>query len=228
MTRNDAPGWFGKLATHGDFASRRLSAEWVQACDQWLAGCVSTSHRQLGARWTEVYLSAPVWRFAWGPGVFDEQWWFGILMPSCDNVGRYFPLMVVQPRAHAPTDRVGMDHLDLWWQHVARAALDTLSEGATLAAFESALHAGPPWPGPGQASPLSLARGVAGHWRVPVPAARSLGELAGVVAAGDLQQRLARSSFWWPLSPGDVEGTFTLVAGLPPPDAFAQMLSGQW
>ena len=69
----EAPGWYGKLASLGDFASRRLTPEWVRICDNWLARSVAASNQQLGARWLEVYLSAPVWRFAWTPGVADIE-----------------------------------------------------------------------------------------------------------------------------------------------------------
>jgi type VI secretion system protein ImpM len=230
MSRQEAPGWYGKLATQGDFASRRLPQDWVQSCDQWLSQCVAASARQLGGRWLEVYLSAPVWRFAWGPGVADAQWWFGVLMPSCDNVGRYFPLMIAQPRAQAPADRIGLDHLDLWWAHVARAAMNTLAEGATLEAFESALHHAPPWPGSGGRAlpPLAPAADAGGRWRQATPPGASLSDLAFALAAGGLQQRLARASFWWPMQADDTPGSCTLATGLPPPESFAELLRGGW
>src|SRR3954470_21220148 len=85
-------GWYGKLAGLGDFAQRRLPPEWVGACDHWLSGAMRGAREQLGVRWLDIYLTAPVLRFAWAPGVVDPQWWFGVLMPSCDSVGRYFPL----------------------------------------------------------------------------------------------------------------------------------------
>ena len=50
MNRQEAPGWYGKVAALGDFASRRLDHEWVQACDRWLSDCVSSSQSQLGDR----------------------------------------------------------------------------------------------------------------------------------------------------------------------------------
>jgi type VI secretion system protein ImpM len=142
MHRHEAPGWYGKLAALGDFASRRLEHDWVQACDRWLSDCVSSSQAQLGEHWLQAYLSAPVWRFAWAPGVVGPHWWFGVLMPSCDNVGRYFPLVIAHPRTQPPLDRIGLDHLDLWWSHMARAALDTLLEGHSLQAFEAHLARG--------------------------------------------------------------------------------------
>ena len=73
MARHEAPGWYGKLATQGDFASRRLPQTLVSACDEWLSACVADSNRKLGAQWLQTYLSAPMQRFAWGPGVADAQ-----------------------------------------------------------------------------------------------------------------------------------------------------------
>ena len=107
---------------------------------------------QLGERWLDVYLTAPVLRFAWAPGVIDARWWFGVLMPSCDSVGRYFPLVIAQPRAARPRTGIALDHLELWYEHLARAALHTLSDddGGSLDALEAALHEAPPWPTPGR------------------------------------------------------------------------------
>lgn len=227
MTSDPAPGWYGKLSALGDFASRRLPHEWAQACDQWLAECVAASRENLGSSWLEVYLSAPVWRFAWGPGVADAQWWFGVLMPSCDNVGRYFPLVVAQARAQPPADRGGLDHLESWWLHLAHSAIATLDETATVEAFEEALRRAPAWP---EATGLKVGAPVdeGGRLRQDLPAGVGLNQLALALAAGDLQQRLTRVTFWWPLVADGSQGSYTLTAGLPQPEAFAGMLTGHW
>ncbi|MFO1288063.1 MAG: type VI secretion system-associated protein TagF [Rubrivivax sp.] len=120
-----APGWYGKVSTLGDFASRRLSASTLSALDHWLFRCRGRQPRALGDEWLDLYLASPLQRFVLGPGLLDAAagtttmrvggaggraggwmrphrtppiWWFGVLMPSCDNVGRYFPLVVLQPR----------------------------------------------------------------------------------------------------------------------------------
>lgn len=223
----DQPGWYGKLSSLGDFAQRRLPPEWVQACDAWLSQCIATSAQQLGARWLETYLSAPLWRFAWSPGVIDRDWWFGVLMPSCDNVGRYFPLVVAQRRERPPVDRIGFDHLELWWQHVAQAAMHTLGEPSTVDSFETTLSEAPPWPGAG---PLMVPqqRPAVGHERYAVARGASLGQLLHGMAVSELHGRINGASFWWPM--GDVarEGSFSLTQGLPDPVGFADMLCGQW
>ncbi|MFT3717383.1 type VI secretion system-associated protein TagF [Pseudorhodoferax sp.] len=136
------PGWFGKLAMLGDFAHRRLPEPVLRQLDRWLSATMQALPQALGERWPQAYLEAPLLRFAWAPGVVDAQWWFGVLMPSCDKVGRYFPLVVLQAGegegAAMPED---------WYAALERAALGTLERGASLAAFEATVAAAPPWPG---------------------------------------------------------------------------------
>lgn len=226
-SHNDAPGWFGKLSMLGDFASRRLSNDWIRPCDAWLSASLRSSQERLGARWLSTYLAAPVWRFAWAPGVVDAHWWFGILMPSCDNVGRYFPLVVTQPRLEPPVDRFALDHLEWWWGHLARASLETLIEGARLDTFEQALLEAPPWPtrtGPAWSRALS----VNGRERHAVVEGAGLTDVAQELAAASLRQRLAGTSFWWPLRGERGGGSCTLAAGLPSATAFADLLAGDW
>lgn len=229
MSRSDAPGWYGKLACQGDFASRRLTPAWVQTCDHWLAESVQASRQQLGALWLEVYLKAPVWRFAWGPGVVDNHWWFGVLMPSCDNVGRYFPLLVAQSRPQPPADRIALDHLELWWAHIARAAKDTLAEPATLDTFEAELALAPPWPS-ATAMHRAAASSAGGRWRQTLAPNASLSEMTRALASGVLGQRMNGTAFWWPLrdDDGTVGASYTLAPGLPPAASFAQLLAGDW
>lgn len=223
MATQAAPGWFGKITAVGDFASRRLPDDWVQPCDRWLSQVLAAMREQLGERWLAAYLSAPLWRFAWGPGVVDASWWFGVLMPSCDNVGRYFPLVAAQARGEPPADRIALDHLELWWGHVGRAMMQTLAEGATLEEFEHALALAPPWPAAG---PLRAARpvpAVIGE-QYAVPPEASVGEFAHGLAAAHLRQHLNGASLWWPLA-GDAEsGRCTIMRGLPQAADFVAML----
>jgi type VI secretion system protein ImpM len=217
-----APGWFGKLSCLGDFASRRLAPEWVRGCDDWLSRCLAHSQAQRGPQWLPAYLAAPVWRFAWGPQVADAQWWFGLLMPSCDSVGRYFPLVLAQPRAAPPQDRFGFAHLELWWQQMAHAALATLNDGASVDGFERALAESPAWPAvPANAlRPLPLA----GAHRWALPAGPSIDDVVHGLAAESLRERLVGQTLWWPWRPDDRPGQCTLVPGLPPPELFDEML----
>lgn len=227
MEPKDAPGWFGKLSSLGDFASRRLPDEWIQACDAWLSQSIAASRQQLAERWLGVYLSAPLWRFAWAPGVIDREWWFGVLMASCDNVGRYYPLVIAQRRDRPPLDRVAFDHLELWWMHTAQAAMHTLADPSSLDTFEQTLQQAPPWPSAGAVMVPQL-RSAPGRERYAVAPGASLGQVLHGFSVSELHGKLAGSSLWWPLGEGSREGSVTVVPGLPPPSQFVDLLGGQW
>jgi type VI secretion system protein ImpM len=221
----DMPGWYGKLSGLGDFAGRRLPDAFRAACDPWLASAMAGSRAQLGERWLDVYLTAPVLRFAWAPGVFDTRWWFGVLMPSCDNVGRYFPLLVAHPRPRPPVDRIALDHLDLWLEHVAGAALQTLLEQTSVEAFEATLADAPPWPTPGHA--LQLASQVTGGVeRFELDRAAPLSHWLPAVSAHELQTRFASHSLWWRQADAGQRAVVHAVRGLPDPATFAELLAG--
>jgi type VI secretion system protein ImpM len=221
----DTPGWYGKLSALGDFAGRRLPEAFRAACDPWLSQAMAGSRAQLGERWLDVYLTAPVLRFAWAPGVFDAHWWFGVMMPSCDNVGRYFPLLVAHPRPRAPVDRIALDHLDLWLEHLAGAAVQTLLEDASVDAFEAALSNAPPWPTPG--ANLRLAVHAAGlGTRHELDRGATLNQWLQAVSVHDLQARLAGHSLWWRQTDTTQPASLHTVPGLPDAGTFAALLTG--
>jgi type VI secretion system protein ImpM len=221
----DAPGWYGKLATLGDFAHRRLPPEFVQLGDAWLSRAMSASRLELGERWLDVYLTAPVMRFAWAPGVADTQWWFGLLMPSCDNVGRYFPLLIAYPRARPPLDRIALDHLEAWFDHLASAATHTLGERASIESFEEALSNAPPWPTPGAPAALAPSPAANGE-RYTLGRRATLNQWLHAMAIDDLHARFAGCSIWWRHGDDSHDAAASVVHGLPDPAGFAEMLSG--
>ncbi len=221
---NEAPGWFGKMSTLGDFARRRLPPEFVQLCDGWLSQVLIAGREQFGERWLQTYLTAPLLRFAWAPGVADGHWWFGVLMPSCDNVGRYFPLLVAQRRARPRLDRLGFDHLEAWLDHLARATARTLVEGETTARFEQALAEAPPWPAASAPAAVSIQWWEAGEHHAFGPRG-SIARWLHALAAQRLQERLAGCSMWWCQEEGQAPSAVDVAGGLPDARAFARRLS---
>ena len=90
-------GVYGKLPVHGDFVHRNLPASSIESWDEWLQSFVAGTREQLADDWLDMYLSAPVWRFALSSGVLNENAYLGVLIPSVDRVGRYFPLTLLEP-----------------------------------------------------------------------------------------------------------------------------------
>jgi len=223
----DVAAWYGKVASLGDFVQRRVPPECLQRLDAWLSSVMRDAREQLGERWLDVYLTAPLLRFAWAPDVIDSRWWFGLLMPSCDSVGRYFPLVIVQPRPRAPEDRIALDHLELWYEHLAHAAMQTLNEGAdSLETLETSLRDAPPWPTPGRA-PVVTTRDTLHGDRLGVAPAASLQQWLHGLATRDLHRRFAGCTIWWRVTESPSGDSVDIVHGLPDGAGFAALLSGE-
>ena len=223
----EAPGWYGKLAMLGDFASRRLPQNFVDACDAWLASGVEHSRAQLGERWLDVYLTGPIWRFAWAPGVVDAQWWLGVMMPSVDKVGRYFPLLIARNAVALPTTTEGLSALQAWYEHLGATALSTLRPGATLEDFESALARAPARSTSADSSALAATL-LPGRLRHTLPGAATLLTWAQGLLAGDAVQRFANRSLWWPDHAEAPDNSLSVSQGLPPAQYFSELLEGRW
>lgn len=90
-------GLYGKLPAYGDFIFRNLNSSFITSWDEWLQHFISGSQEQMGEDWLDIYLTSPIWRFVLSPGVIDNNMWAGLMMPSVDRVGRYFPISLVKP-----------------------------------------------------------------------------------------------------------------------------------
>lgn len=158
------PGWFGKLPGLGDFAHRRLPEDFREHWDQWLQGGL-LQLRQRHADWTARYLEGSLWFFVLAPGVAGTRAWAGLLMPSVDGVGRYFPFTVAAELAQPPQELPpeAWPALAHWWQPLAQAALAALDQDLDAAGFDALLAretdggtaapgdaSAPDWPADGQ------------------------------------------------------------------------------
>lgn len=198
-------GYFGKVSTHGDFVTRGLPDALVAAWDGWLQQCIQASRARLGERWLDRYLTSPVWRFAIAPGVLGPEGLGGVLMPSVDRVGRYFPLMI--GATGAPPLMDWFEQQGAWFDAVEDLARESLDAAFRLERFDG-------MPVPALAAPLA-----ASGWRLP---------LDGDVAANVAATALRGHSLWWTEGAPDVEASMLVCAGLPRPQAFAAMLDGDW
>ncbi|MFT6903810.1 MAG: type VI secretion system ImpM family protein [Oleiphilaceae bacterium] len=95
-------GFFGKLPINGDFIQRNLPNHFVHCWDNWLQENLLACQQKYPGDWLQHYLTSPIWRFFIAPSVIDENAYIGIVGPSVDTVGRYFPITMVTPipRAH--------------------------------------------------------------------------------------------------------------------------------
>ena len=97
MNQTNLPGFYGKFPELGDFVNRRIPRSFLDHWDEWLQNAIATSRQRLDKDWLNLYLNSPVWRFALAGGLCGDQPWCGLLMPSVDRVGRYYPLTIAAP-----------------------------------------------------------------------------------------------------------------------------------
>jgi type VI secretion system protein ImpM len=235
------PGWYGKLPTIGDFASRRLEPAWIAAWDDWLADGLSTLRERLGDAWLAGYLASPPWRFVLSPGVLNgiEGAWAGVLMASVDRVGRYFPLTIAAPLGTLPTSASALDALLGWLHQLEDAAADALHDDWDIERLEAELAAHCVWPQADRVAEMPnsdagaddtadaveqlrrlLDRGQGGTARAPESRAELIRLFSeGVVRRG--QTALEGTSFW--LAAAEQQPRLTMTRGLPDSSQFAAL-----
>lgn len=122
-------GLFGKLPARGDFVRIGLPAHFVAPWDAWLQEVLAASQASMGTGWLPAYLEAPVWRFALPAGMCGAGTAMGVMMPSVDRVGRYFPLTlaaVMDPDGSVPPQ----DAADAWLDACEAAGREALEADA--------------------------------------------------------------------------------------------------
>ena len=135
-----AVGWYGKIPGTGDFIARRVSPSFREPWDRWLQQAMAGSQRRLGAGWRDAFLSMPAWRFVLGPGVLDANAWAGLMVPSVDAVGRYFPLTVACALPPASLDAAAtLLGAARWFDEIEAIALEAIAPRADTAAIDAAL-----------------------------------------------------------------------------------------
>lgn len=212
-----APGFFGKLPAHGDFIERGWSGSGVAGWDEWLQRALSISREQLGEPWLDIYLTSPLWRFGLSAGCIDANHWLGVLLPSVDRVGRYFPL-VLGVELNTPCHLVAaLFDADAWFAELEQLALAALEENLDAERLAQRLQALPP-------PPVQAA-----------PAATGFGLYSAATAERTLPQLLewqwrnsGAASLWRTTGSQAVQAGTLMVAGMAPAAGYAAMLDGDW
>lgn len=225
-------GWYGKIPGTGDFIARRMPAAFTEAWDGWLHAVLAGSRERLGGRWRDSFLSMPVWRFVVSPGMLTPNAWAGIMLPSVDAVGRYFPLVVASALPSASLDVLGtLLAAEAWFDELEALALSAIAPAADAAAIDAAIAQQPfrtEWlrypEGRDDTVPIRGAKPQM-LW-VPLDArsnqapARELLELA---------RRLGEPCGAWLAEESELFGRCLLLCeALPPAEQYCAMMDGRW
>jgi len=209
-------GFYGKLASRGDFVSRALPQSFIGPWDSWLAAGLLASQNSLGGDWLNTYLVSPLWRFVLAPGVGGPDAAAGVVMPSIDRVGRYFPLAVVTLLDHDTNPASLAGGPDTWFEQAEALLLSTLDAGATFESFNDGLDslgfpAGEPRAVGGRCAGQQRVAATVPNGRINAPA----------------EQACEGASLWWGRGSQTISPGLLRCQGLPAAGDFAQFLLGQ-
>jgi type VI secretion system protein ImpM len=223
-------GFFGKLPSHGDFVERRVGSAFRDLWDDWMQRCIVESRQELAGRWLDCYLTSPMWRFYLCDGVAGAASYAGILLPSVDRVGRYFPLTVVVelpigiPAAEFAQVSTG------WFEEIEQLCVDALQNPEfDLATFDAAVAASADKLS--GVDSLSAARAFPGNspqWHWPTASVDDFAIRLSAPLMGMAQGALRPMSMWWTDGSELIEPCVLLSRSLPRPDSFAALLAGTW
>lgn len=227
-------GFFGKLPGYGDFIERYLPRSFVEVWDQWLQRAMAGSRQLLGDHWLDSYLTSPVWRFALSSGCVDGHGWVGVMLPSVDRVGRYFPLTIAMPVSGGVNMSHALYHNADWFARLQEIGLACLHESPTVEAVVEVLD--------------QLPDPVFRPWKVKAAQSRSLGTNVTLLEPGDvkpdqcdvsltqsltqgealLRQHYASYSLWYCAGNEQSPDCMLTSEFLPDPVGYVSMLTGQW
>jgi type VI secretion system protein ImpM len=216
----EPPGVYGKLPARGDFITRRFGRPVIEAWNAWLQPAILASRDTLAERWLEIYLTSPIWRFALGAENCGPNTLVGVLLPSVDKVGRYFPLMLGRELAPGIELTGVIAQASPWYRTVEELALAALAPEFRLEAFEDpiALDVDATVMAPEATEPLA-----------PPGLHIPLGGDARSVALRHAHQPLAQGrTLWWTSGSEHVVPCLLICPGMPSSPSFASLLDGDW
>ncbi len=227
MIKNDKVGFYGKLPVIGDFVSRRLPNEFISSWDGWLQSAIAASREELGDDWLNSYLTSPIWRFLLSPGLCGNQAVAGIIMPSVDRVGRYYPLTVALLFEQSLQLPFLFSAGNTWFEQLEDAALTGLEGSLDLDAFDQLIQAILPFTLPMDLSSSQQSSGEKQTFYIAMEDSRQIGDAFIELNANLLATFMSGYSLWSNAGSEYVAPALLACQGLPPIGSFSGFLKGK-
>lgn len=225
-------GFFGKIPANGDFVTRQLKQDTIDNITNWMMEFIDESKKQLGDNWLSIYLTSPVWRFATSAGCFNDYPCQGIIFPSVDKVGRYFPMMVLANSNGKDTPIDIFLEKQHWYENVEKESLLVLDDSDTLEGFVKRLELLSESNNDSyDAHDTQFAINHSTDIELPI-ALTHTNLKANQVFASTIDSLLTSKheqySLWWTDSSNKIPPGFMLCQGVPSKRHCVAMLDGQW
>jgi type VI secretion system protein ImpM len=223
-------GLFGKLPGQGDFLTRRLPAAFLSVWDSWLQTSLHESREALGEAWLDAYLTSPIWQFVLTTGVAGQSSWAGLMMPSVDRVGRYFPLTVASALPRESNPFICLRSASDWFARTQALMLDALEGSLDVEGLDRRIA------GTGPTTPASAAAG-GGElpatcaplgWRVALGSPAMLEDMMPALLHQACTEVFCSYSLWWSSGSERLAPSLLSCQGLPAERGFSALLTGDW
>jgi type VI secretion system protein ImpM len=235
-------GLFGKLPSHGDFLRRRISDAFTGRWDSWLQQSMAASLSEAGQDWLALYLTSPAWRFVCSPHAVTQHSLVGVMVPSVDRVGRYYPLTVVCELSdwggYLPSPAAIAIECADWFVAVEQLAVEALAaERLDFELFDSQVAnsvglleslLAPPAVLLNTDDARDLMEDPRGTWHLPLISTESLPSVVEQLAYARLGGRSDPMVLWWTDGSALVTPCCLVARDLPDPASFTSFLDGQW
>jgi len=220
-------GFYGKLPVVGDFVSRRLPNEFITPWDSWLQSAIAASREELGDDWLDSYLTSPIWRFLLSPGLCGSQAVAGIIMPSVDKVGRYFPLTVAVLFEQSVQLPFLFSSGNAWFEQLEDAALTGLEGNLDLNAFDQLIQTIPPFSLPAALLPTQQSCDEKKTFYMAMESFEQIGDAFVGLNANLLTTFMPGYSLWGSAGSEHVQPALLACQGLPHIGSFSGFLKSK-
>ncbi len=226
-------GYYGKVPILGDFVKYNLPRSFIEPWDDWLQEAILQSSSQLGDKWLDCYLTSPIYYFALTPGICGEVGWLGVVMPSVDRVGRYFPLTLCKPLAPCTNPLLSMSEHEAWLSRAELLALSSLQNGFTIDLFNHQIHELEAlFSGAAEtdetASNINESPGQSLIIRQALDSLSTLPDIGLSLLHSLLSETCFAYSLWWTSGSEVISPSLLLAQGLPPAASVAALFDGDW
>jgi type VI secretion system protein ImpM len=226
-------GYFGKTPILGDFIKYNLPRSFIEPWDDWLQSAIYQSKEELQTLWLDYFLTSPIYFFALTPGICDENSWLGLIMPSVDSAGRYFPLTLCRPVNEQANPFTTLSSNLVWCDKAEQLLLSSLKNNFSIEQFNEGIRELDQ-----SINQISVQPNVVDDinepfrnqltMRHPLDSLASMPGIYNSLLHNVLSETCFAYSIWWTSGSKAVTSSFLLSKSLPPAESFAAFLDGNW
>jgi len=213
-------GYHGKLPIRGDFIHHNLTQEFLSPWDSWLQRVIAKSKYHLDNRWLEFYLVSPVWRYVMV--LKTGHAYAGILIPSVDKVGRYFPFTIATSPFDSTLATLFVLQNQPWFKRCESIALDALDEQLNQEQLNQTIQALVPTIERLEKTDRELG------FRMTLSSSKKMENSLAQLYHFLPVSRSGNYSFWWTDESETSVSHFLCCKDLPDDNLFTAMLDGDW